>query len=239
MSGDLLGVKDLCAGYGDLQILKGVSLTVEAGERVLIFGPNGSGKSTLLKTIIGLVHPTAGTVTVNHEDVSRLPPQQIVTRGVSFVPQTENVFTNLTILENLEMGGVLLGREMKRRLADIIDLFPFLGDRRSQAAGSLSGGERQLVAMGRALMLDPSLLVLDEPTAGLAPAAVDEVFCHIRRINSEQRTAVLMVEQNVSKGMENCERGYLLENGLVRLEGPMDLMYDSSEVTDVYLGGSS
>jgi len=232
----LLEVEAVEAGYGDLTILHGIDLVVSPGERVLVFGPNGSGKSTLLETISGLLPPRAGHVRLASTDVAGLPAHHIVRSGMSYVPQTENVFSDLTVAENLEIGGATRRRETKARREGIYDLFSRLADRRNQLAGSLSGGERQLVAMGRALMLEPKVLLLDEPSAGLSPAMVDQTFEHIRVINEERGIAILLVEQNVIKGMEITQRGYLLETGKVTLSATSQELAQSDVVRHAYLG---
>lgn len=238
-SGPLLEVRAVEAGYGDLTILHGIDITVAAGERVMVFGPNGSGKSTLLKTISGLLSPSAGSVRLAGVDLAGRPAHQIVRAGLSYVPQTENVFFDLTVAENLEIGGATRRREAKARREDLYDLFGRLAERRNQLAGSLSGGERQLVAMGRALMLDPKVLLLDEPSAGLSPAMVDQTFEHVRLINEERGIAILLVEQNVIKGMEIAQRGYLLEIGQVSLSASSAELARSDVVRHAYLGGAT
>lgn len=236
MSEALLRVEGIEAGYGGLTILHNLDVAVGAGERVLIFGPNGSGKSTLLKAISGLVRPTAGAVVLNGEDLAGRPAHQIVRSGLSYVPQSDNVFADLTVQENLDVGGAISRRDSKQRQAEVFDLFPRLAERRKQPAGNLSGGERQLVAMGRALMLDPKILLLDEPSAGLSPAMVDQTFDHVRIINEERGIAILLVEQNVIKGMEVAQRGYLLETGRVKHSATAAELANSDLVRTAYLG---
>lgn len=232
----VLSLTDVSAGYGDLRVLNGVTLHVEAGERVLVFGPNGSGKSTMLKAICGLVKPQHGSITLTGAQLAGMAPPDIVAQGVSYVPQIKNVFPDLTVAENLEIGGVLARKQTAKRTSEVFDLFPSLAERKSQMAGLLSGGERQLVAMGRALMLDPQVLLLDEPSGGLSPAMVKESFEHILRINRERGTAILLVEQNVVEAMDVTERGYLLETGRVRLQGAVEDLRASSDVAQIYLG---
>jgi ABC-type branched-subunit amino acid transport system ATPase component len=235
----VLQVENLQAGYQDLTILRGVSIQVGEGERVLIFGPNGSGKSTLLKSVMGIARSTAGSVRYRGRELTGLPTHRIVSSGVSFVPQTDNVFADLTVEENLQVGGVRAGGQAAQRRDRIYDLLPRLAERRRVQAGSLSGGERQLVAMGRALMLDPSVLLLDEPSAGLSPAMVDQTFEHVMTINRQSGIAILLVEQNVLKGMEIAQRGYLLETGRVRLSGTAEDLRTSQAVQHAYLGGGA
>jgi ABC-type branched-subunit amino acid transport system ATPase component len=233
----LLEVRAVESGYGDLTIVHGIDLSVEAGERVLIFGPNGSGKSTLLKTICGLVPPRSGSLRLDATDLTGLPAHRIAQAGLSYVPQTSNVFADLTVAENLEIGGATRRRELKRRRDELFDLFPRLGERRNQLAGSLSGGERQLVAMGRALMVDPKVLLLDEPSAGLSPAMAEQTFDYVRAVNEQRGVAILLVEQNVIKGMEVAQRGYLLETGRVKLSATTAELAQSDTVKHAYLGG--
>ena len=232
----LLVVEGLDAGYGPLQILFGVSLQVGEGEQVLVFGPNGAGKSTLMKALLGLVTPTAGRLTFRGESIAGLPTKTIVRRGVGYVPQLDNVFGSMTVAENLEMGGATLSRRrVRRRVRELEERFPLLGERRGQLAHTLSGGQRQLLAMARALMREPSLLLVDEPTAGLAPQAVREVFETIRAISAEG-TAVLMVEQNARQALEFVDRGVVLENGSVRLSGPAAELRGRDDIAALYLG---
>lgn len=232
----LLSLSDVKGGYGDLRILNGVDLFVGHGERVLVFGPNGSGKSTLLKTICGLAEAQCGSIRLGGEEIVGETPPRIVAKGISYVPQIKNVFPDLTVAENLEIGAVLARKESDRRMADVFELFPLLAERRRQIAGLLSGGERQLVAMGRALMLEPKILLLDEPSGGLAPAMIEEALQHLLHINRERGTALLLVEQNVTKAMGVSERAYLLETGRVRLEGSVQEMRASPQVARIYLG---
>lgn len=231
-----LHVADLHAGYGDLGVIFGVDVRVGAGERVLLFGPNGSGKSTLVKAICGLAHTTRGKVEWRHTDITGWPPQHVVARGVSFVPQTDNVFPSLSIEENLQIGGVLARSLTRQRVKEVFDLFPVLADRRGQRAGSLSGGERQLVAIGRALMLAPDLLMLDEPTAGLAPRTAEETLRHIVTVNRERGTAILLVEQNVAQAATVTDRFYLMETGEIRASDLIDELFASAELAQAYLG---
>jgi len=232
----LLRVEHLDAGYGPLQILFDVSLEVGAAEQVLVFGPNGAGKSTLMKALLGLVTPTAGRLRFRDRDIAGLATESIVRRGVGYVPQIDNVFGSMTVFENLEMGGATLGpRAAARRARALEERFPLLGERRRQPANTLSGGQRQLLAMARALMPEPALLLLDEPTAGLAPLLVKSIFetaCAISRSG----TAVLMVEQNARQALEFVDRGVVLENGTVRATGTARELRSRDDIAALYLG---
>src|SRR5690606_33655343 len=205
------------------------------GELVGIIGPNGAGKSTLLKAIFGLVRIRSGSVTLRGEEITNHQAHQLVPRGVGFVPQTNNVFPSLTVQENLEMGVFLRPGKFKRRFEFVADLFPVLAERRAQRAGSLSGGERQMVAMGRALMMEPSVLLLDEPSAGLSPAMQDEVFFNTKQINATGVT-VIMVEQNARRCLQICDRGYVLDQGRSAYSGPGEGLIDDPKVVELYLG---
>jgi ABC-type branched-subunit amino acid transport system ATPase component len=219
-----------------MEILHGVSLDVAASEIVTLIGPNGAGKSTLLKTLFGLLRPKSGRILFRGEDITGLAPSTLVRRGLSYVPQTENVFPSLTVQENLEMGAVTRRDDVRPRLEEVMTLFPVLRERRRQRVGTLSGGERQMVAMGRALMLDPELLLLDEPSSGLAPLLVEAVFSKIVEIN-RMGVAILLVEQNAREALEFSSRGYVLTGGQTRLEGPAPSLLRDEEVGRLYLGG--
>jgi ABC-type branched-subunit amino acid transport system ATPase component len=232
----LLSVTNLDAGYGDLQILSAVDLTVESGEYVTIVGPNGAGKSTVMKAVFGLATYMNGTIAFDGEDVSGLAPEEVIRRGVSYVPQNENVFAGLSVRENLEMGAYILDSVPQDRLDDVFERFPILEERQSQRAGTLSGGQRQMVAMGRALMLDPELLLLDEPSAGLAPDLVEEMFDRIDEIN-DAGTAILMVEQNAMEALSRCDRGYVLVQGQNRFTDSGEALLGDDEVRREFLGG--
>jgi len=232
----VLVTKELFAGYvPGVNILNGSNVYVNRGELVGIIGPNGAGKSTLLKAIFGLVNIRSGTVELNGEDITRLKADKLVSKGVGFVPQNNNVFPSLTIEENLEMGMYQKPKLFKTRLAFVEDLFPELSKRLKQRAGSLSGGERQMVAMSRALMMDPSMLLLDEPSAGLSPMRQDETFVNVQRIN-RAGVSIMIVEQNARRALQICDRGYVLDQGKDAYEGPgRDLMNDP-KVIELYLG---
>jgi branched-chain amino acid transport system ATP-binding protein len=232
----LLSVQDLDAGYGDLQILEGVDMHVEDEEYVTIVGPNGAGKSTVMKSVFGLTTYMGGEIIFGDEDISGLDPEEIITRGLSYVPQSENVFAGLTVIENLEMGAYTLDETPQDRLDMVFERFPILDERRAQKAGSLSGGQQQMLAMGRALMLDPDLLLLDEPSAGLAPDLVEDMFDRIDDIN-DSGTAILMVEQNAKEALRRCDRGYVLVQGQNRHEDSGDALLADQQVREDFLGG--
>ena len=232
----LLEVRGLDAGYGDLQILTDVDLDVDDEEYVTIVGPNGAGKSTVMKSVFGLTTHMGGTVTFDGEDISGTNPEEIIHKGLGYVPQNENVFAELDVEENLEMGAYILDEVPQEELRKVYDRFPILEERRDQQAGTLSGGQRQMLAMGRALMLDPDLLLLDEPSAGLAPDLVDEMFDKIDEIN-ESGTAIMMVEQNAKEALRRCDRGYVLANGQNRFEDEGMALLNDEEVRREFLGG--
>jgi ABC-type branched-subunit amino acid transport system ATPase component len=232
----LLDVRHVSSGYGEMQILHDISLRVDAGEVVTLIGPNGAGKSTLLKTIFGLLPPTAGQILFESSDITGLSSPALVRRGMSFVPQVDNVFPSLTVRENLEMGAFVRGGGIAKRLEEMYTFFPTLRLKCNQRVAGLSGGERQMVALGRALMLDPRLLLLDEPSAGLSPRLVGMVFEKIAEIN-QAGVALLIVEQNAKQALRLSHRGYVLASGQVRLEGQGDQLLSNEEVGRLYLGG--
>ena len=231
----LLQVDKVVAGYGETEILHGISIAVEQGEIVTIIGPNGSGKSTLLKTILGLVRPRSGQVTFNGKDITGMAPERIVRKGICYVPQSSNVFPSLTVHENLEMGAFVRNDDYSHRLDEIYSLFPSLTERRRERAGRLSGGQRQMLALARALMLDPILLLLDEPSAGLAPNLVTLVLEKVVKINSTG-VAILLVEQNAREALKLSSRGYILASGQNQLEDRGKNLLDNPEVARLYLG---
>jgi ABC-type branched-subunit amino acid transport system ATPase component len=234
----LLQVSDVVAGYvRGLPIVHGVSINVAPREVVTVIGPNGAGKSTLLKAIVGLVGVEAGRVTLGTRDITGLPPHEVIAAGVGFVPQTANVFTTLTIAENLVAGGHLLRGELAARLERAYAMFPVLAEKRLERARTLSGGQRQMLAIARALMTDPVLLVLDEPTAGLAPLLVDDVFTRLREL-AKSGVAVLMVEQNAKGALRMSDRGYVLAEGVNRVAGPAAQLLVSADVAAAFLGGA-
>ncbi len=232
----VVDAQGLTAGYlPGINILNDCSLTAYPGELIGVIGPNGAGKSTLLKALFGLVPVRHGTVLLNGEDITNSKANKLVQAGVGFVPQTNNVFPSLTIEENLQMGLFLRPRKLDERLEAIYDLFPVLAERRAQRAGGLSGGERQSVAMARALMMEPAVLLLDEPSAGLSPVRQDETFIRTRKINRTGVT-VIMVEQNARRCLQICDRGYVLDQGRNSYTGTGRELADDPKVIELYLG---
>jgi len=231
----LLEASHVVSGYGEVEILHGVSLRIEKGEIVSIIGPNGAGKSTFMKAIFGLLKIRGGTISLNGDEITGLPPQTIVRKGISYVPQSENVFPTLTLRENLEMGAFTRTDGQRERMDEVLQLFPDLTDRLGQSASKLSGGQRQMLALARALMLEPQLLLLDEPTASLSPKLVADIFAKIRIIN-ESGVSIVLVEQNAKEALALCGRGYVLANGYNRLDGSGQELLNSEEVGKLYLG---
>jgi len=232
----LLTAERVVSGYGDMEVLHGVDLTVNAGEIVTIIGPNGAGKSTLMKTIFGLLKPKAGQITFENKDILGMSPDRVVRYGLAYVPQVENVFPSMTIQENLEMGAFILRGDLRERLHRIYELFPVLGARRKARVGKMSGGERQMVAMGRALMLDPKLLMLDEPSAALAPNLTASIFDRIVAIN-EAGITILIVEQNARDSLKLSDRGCVLAGGLKCFEDSGPALLANEDIGRLYLGG--
>ena len=232
----ILKIENITVGYTEIDILHQVNLWVRAGEIVSIIGPNGAGKSTLLKTIFGMLHPRQGRVMLNDQDITGLRPETIVRRGISYVPQVNNVFPSMTIQENLEMGAFIRTDDYKHRLEQVYDLFPVLRERRKDKVGQLSGGQRQMVAMGRSLMLDPQVLLLDEPSAGLAPLLVSHIFEQIEVINSTG-VAIVIVEQNARQALKMADYGYVLAMGRNVLDDKGESLLENEEIGRLYLGG--
>jgi ABC-type branched-subunit amino acid transport system ATPase component len=234
----ILKVDGIVSGYGKKEVLHGVSLAVQRGEIVSIIGPNGSGKSTVLKTIIGNLKPWNGRVILNRDDISGMDTHKVILLGVSYSPQGRTIFPDMTVSEHLDMGAWTLQTkgQVKEARQRVYQLFPRLYERRNQKARTMSGGERQMLSLGRAMMIDPKLLILDEPSIGLAPVFVDSVFESILKINAGG-TSILMVEQNAAKALENSHRGYVLEMGNNRFEGNAKDMLENGEVRRLYLGG--
>ena len=232
----VLSIENLSGGYGEADILHEVSLEIDTGEIVVVIGPNGAGKSTAMKAVFGLLRLSGGSVHLAGEEITNMDPAQVVNRGVCYVPQTNNVFPTLTVQENLEMGAYIRNDDFRPRLLEIYEMFPPLAEKKKQAAGELSGGQRQMVAMGKALMLEPTILMLDEPTAGLSPIYRNEIFQIIRQINASG-VPILMVEQNAKQSLAVANRGYVLVDGRNRTTGKgIDLLNDP-EIAKMFLGG--
>jgi ABC-type branched-subunit amino acid transport system ATPase component len=232
----ILKTEDITAGYTEIDILHDVGIKVKSGEIVSIIGPNGAGKSTVLKTIFGILKPRKGNVTLKGENITGLKPDKIVRKGISYVPQVENVFPSMTIQENLEMGAFIRDDDYSQRLDEVYSLFTVLRERKKQKVGHLSGGQRQMVAMGRALMLDPQVLLLDEPSAGLAPILVSDIFGKIMEINATG-IAIIIVEQNAREALKMAHHGYVLAMGRNVLDDKGEALLSNEEVGRLYLGG--
>ncbi|HIA42256.1 MAG TPA: ABC transporter ATP-binding protein [Gammaproteobacteria bacterium] len=232
----VLAIDNLSGGYGEADILHGVSLEINTGEIVVVIGPNGAGKSTAMKAVFGLLRLSGGSVHLAGEEITNMDPAQVVNKGVCYVPQTNNVFPTLTVQENLEMGAYIRKDDFRPRLQEIYEMFPPLAEKKNQVTGELSGGQRQMVAMGKALMLEPTILMLDEPTAGLSPIYRNEIFQIIRQINASG-VPILMVEQNAKQSLAVANRGYVLVDGRNRTTGKgIDLLNDP-EIAKMFLGG--
>jgi len=232
----VLEAREVVSGYGEVEILHGVSISVGEGEIVTIIGPNGAGKSTLLKTVFGLLPCKRGKVLFGGEDVTGQSPQVMVRKGMCYVPQSDNVFPSLTVQENLEMGAFIRRDDYRPKIEEVLALFPDVLERRHTRAGKLSGGQRQMLALARALMLDPRILLLDEPSASLAPNMVDLVFTKILDIN-RSGVSIIMVEQNARESLKLSHRGYVLAMGQNRLEGSGESLLNNEEMGKAYLGG--
>ena len=232
----VLSLNNLYAGYGQTEVLHDMSIFVNPNEIVAIIGPNGAGKSTAMKSVLGLLTINSGNVELNGEDITNTPAAEVVRLGISYVPQTQNVFVNLSVQENLEMGAWTRPYGIRERLAEMFELFPDLGEKRNQAAGSLSGGQRQMVAMAKALMVDAKILLLDEPTAGLSPKYRGEIFTTIQKIKSTG-VPILIVEQNAKQALGVADRGYVLVDGANRYTGKGTELLENREIARMFLGG--
>ena len=230
-----LDVEEVVSGYGEGDILHGVSLSMEKDEMVSIIGPNGAGKSTLLKTIVGLLRVRKGSIRFKGRTISGLKPAEVSRLGICYVPQEENIFPTLEVTENLEMGAYIVSEGIRERLDRVFSIFPVLEERRGAKAGTLSGGERQMLAMGMALMVSPELLILDEPSAGLSPNLVEEIFAKIEEINKDG-VGILMVEQNALKSLQIAQRAYILVMGRNRMEGTAREFLENPEIRESFLG---
>ena len=231
----VLSIENLSGGYGEADILHGISLEINAGEIVVVIGPNGAGKSTAMKAVFGLLRLSGGSVHLAGEEITNMDPAEVVNKGVCYVPQTNNVFPTLSVHENLEMGAYIRKDDFRPRLAEIYEMFPPLAEKKRQAAGELSGGQRQMVAMGKALMLEPTLLMLDEPTAGLSPIYRNEIFQIVRQIN-DSGVPILMVEQNAKQSLAVASRGYVLVDGQNRTTGKGTDLLNDPEIAKMFLG---
>ena len=235
----LLEIKELYAGYQKLDILQGVNIHVEQGEIVCVIGPNGAGKSTVFKAVYGFIDVRKGQILFDNHDVTNFRPQQLLKAGISIVPQLRSVFPQMTVYENLEMG-MYLERDrslIKKRINEIFDMFPRLAERAKQHAGTMSGGEQRMLEIGRSLMPNPKLLLMDEPSAGLAPLITEAIFQQVAYLNKELGLTVLMIEQNARQGLEISHRGYVLQLGTNSYEGPSQQLLDDPEVRRAFLGG--
>lgn len=230
-----LEITNLFAGYGESEILKNINISVEPAQTVAIIGPNGAGKSTVIKAVLGLLNVMGGTISLNGQDIIGVAPDEAIRQGISYVPQTHNVFPNLSVLENLEMGAWTRKTGIKERIDDMFTLFPDLQAKKSKVAGSLSGGQRQMVAMAKALMVNSKIMLLDEPTAGLSPKYQSEIFQTIKKIN-DNGVPILLVEQNAKQALEIADKGYVLVDGVNKVQGTGQELLGDSNVARMFLG---
>ena len=234
----MLEIKDLYVSYGMMEVLHGISLKVEDEELVSVIGPNGAGKSTLIKSVMGLVKPTSGQILYNGEDITKIPAHKRASMGIGYVPEGRRVFGKLSVEENLKMGAYELKdkAQIAKNIQKVYDIFPRLGERKNQLAGSMSGGEQQMLAIGRALMLDPKMLLIDEVSMGLMPIMVNTCFDVIKQLN-DQGITILVVEQNANKALKVADRGYVLETGNIIISDTAENMRSDDTVKKAYLGG--
>lgn len=232
----ILEIEDLEAGYGDFLVLTGVTMTVDPGQIVCLIGPNGAGKSTVFRCIFGLLTPSRGSIIFRDEDIIGLSQRELIERSMAYVLQRDSVFKDMTVRENLEMGAFTAPREfdMDDRINEMYNMFPILEERKNEKAKTLSGGQRQMLEFARGLMLDPEMLLLDEPTAGLAPKIIDQVFEKITEIN-DRGVTILMIEQNIKTAVGYSDYAYVLENGQTKFDGPADTILDRPEIREAYL----
>jgi branched-chain amino acid transport system ATP-binding protein len=232
-----LTVHDLITGYGDMEIVHGVDIDIDTDDVVTIIGPNGAGKSTLIKSITGFIDVWEGRIEFDGTEITHMRPDERAQQGIAFVPQSENVFPTLTVLENLQIGSYLDQKQFEEQKRQVYDLFPILSNRATQKAGTMSGGQRQMLALARALMIDPALLILDEPTAGVQPNLVEDILDLIKEINGQHGVGVLMIEQNAKRALRRSDKGYVLANGEVAFHGEARSLLDDDEVAETFLGG--
>ncbi len=233
----MLKVENLTTGYEESKILEDLELAYSTDKMATVIGPNGAGKSTLFKSIFGMLDPWEGSVSLGGKDITDLSPSERLNNGLAYVPQGQTVFGNMSVKENLEMGGYGQSRsELRENIRRIYDMFPLLEERESQKAKTMSGGQQQLLEMGRVLMRDPEIVLLDEPSIGLAPGLMDNIFEHIIEIH-EEGVGVLMIEQNANKALELCDQAYVLDDGYIKFEGPAGEIKDDEDIRQLYLGG--
>lgn len=236
----LFRVRDLVAGYGSIMIVHDVNIDIHEGEIVCVIGPNGAGKSTVFKAVYGFISPRSGHVHFGNDDITGMSPGDVLRQGITYVPQGRSTFPEMTVEENLKLGMFIVNdrRRIDRAMERVLEMFPRLRERRKQLAGTMSGGEQRMLEIGRALMLDPKILMLDEPSAGLAPLITKQVFTNVQRLNQDYGLTVFMIEQNARQGLAISHRGYVLELGRNRFEGTGEALLDSAQVQRMYLGGA-